>query len=278
MSRFAGPVVTHAAFCKNSLMTSHTTARHDNLKGKVALITGAGKRIGRALAVALAEHGVHIVAHDRSQMEPDILKVCNEVAGCGAKSWSILADLEKPEEYETLVARARQAAGSLDILINNASIFLPNTLMDVGFSDVTRHMQVNAWVPFVLSREFARTAGRGKIINLLDTKLRGQDPEHTAYILSKHLLAVLTTMCAREFAPDITVNAVAPGLILPPVGKDESYLDRLAQALPLKRHGGPNDIAEAVLYLLRSDFVTGQVIYVDGGRHLSEEAHGPNPD
>jgi pteridine reductase len=248
-----------------------------DLKEKVALITGASKRIGRALAIALAEEGVNIVAHDRRSQETETAKVCGEVEKCGARSWKVIADLEKPEEYETLVARALRAAGSLDILINNASIFSPSALMDVGFGDVTRHVHVNAWAPFVLSREFARLVRRGKIINLLDTKIAGQDPAHVAYILSKRLLADFTGMCALEFAPGITVNAVAPGLILPPAGKDESYLDELAQKLPLKRHGKPDDIADAVLYLLKSDFVTGQTIYVDGGRRLLEGGNGPDP-
>jgi NAD(P)-dependent dehydrogenase (short-subunit alcohol dehydrogenase family) len=249
----------------------------NGLQGKVALITGASKRIGRALAIALAEEGVDIVAHDRRSLEAETAKVCGEVEDCGARSWKVIADLEKPEEYESLVALALQAAGSLDILINNASVFFPNTLMDVGFGDLTRHLHVNAWTPFVLSREFARLARRGKIINLLDTKIAGHDPAHVAYILSKHLLAVLTGMCALEFAPEITVNAVAPGLILPPAGKDDAYLEQLAQKLPLKRHGGPGDIADAVLYLLRSDFVTGQTIFVDGGRRLVEDGNGPDP-
>jgi NAD(P)-dependent dehydrogenase (short-subunit alcohol dehydrogenase family) len=256
-------------------MTGHTVKPAErgssSLKGKVALVTGASKRIGRALAIALADEGVNVVAHDRKAMEAETVKVCDEVVKCGARAWSIVADLERPEEYESLIARAMKAAGALDILINNASIFLPNTLMDVGFGDVTRHLQVNAWAPFVLSRDFARLADRGKIINLLDTRITGYDRSHVAYVLGKRMLSVLTTMCALEFAPGFTVNAVAPGLILPPAGKDENYLAGLAEAVPLRKHGGPGDIADAVLYLLRSDFVTGQIIYVDGGKHLGEE-------
>lgn len=262
-------------------MTSHIAAQYgvlNKLQGKVALVTGASRRIGRALSMALAEEGVNIVAHDRRDLEQETAKVCDEVVGCGAKSWNVSADLEKPEEYETLIARAQRAAGSLDILVNNASIFQPGTLMDIGFSDLMRHLHVNAWTPLVLSREFARLAGRGKIINLLDTKITGYDREHVAYILSKQMLASLTTMCATEFAPAVTVNAIAPGLILPPSGKDESYLESLAQTIPLRRHGAPVDIADAALYLLKSDFVTGQIIYVDGGRHLREESNGPNRD
>ncbi len=110
----------------------------------------------------------------------------------------------------------------------------------------------------------------GNILNLLDTRIAGTDPTHFGYILSKQVLAALTEAMAQEFAPGITVNAIAPGLILPPPGKDQRYIDDLAKALPLKRHGAPSDIAEAALYLLASDFVTGQIIFVDGGRRLME--------
>ncbi len=261
-------------------MTSHSTDQSapGPLKGKVALITGASRRIGRAIAIALAEEGVNVVAHDRKARESETIKVCGEVSDCGAKSWRVIADLEKPEEYEMLVAQSLRTAGSLDILINNASIFLPSTIMDVSFGDVMHHMHVNAWTPFVLSREFARLSGRGRIVNLLDTNIIGNDRAHVAYILSKQMLGSLTRICAMDFAPNITVNGVAPGLILPPNGRDEAYLEQLAGGVPLKRHGNPRDITGAVLYLVKSDFVTGQVIYVDGGRHLLEGEHGPDRD
>jgi pteridine reductase len=262
-------------------MTRHAGEQgvmQNTLQGKIALVTGSSRRIGRAIALALAEKGVHIVAHDRRSLESETIRVCDEVVGCGARSWRVIADLEKPDEYAPLIAKALQIAGSLDIVINNASLFLPNTLMDVEFGDLIRHVQINAWAPFVLSREFARLAGRGKIINLLDTRIQGYDLAHVAYITSKHMLSVLTKMCALEFAPAITVNGVAPGLILPPPGKDERYLEQLARTTPLKRHGSPEDITKAVEYLLTSDFVTGQIIFVDGGQHLLEEGNGPHPD
>ena len=257
-------------------MTSHLERGNteQRLKGRIALVTGASKRIGRALAIALAEEGVDVVAHDRTGLEAETLKVCDEVKACGARSWRITADLERPEEYETLVRRAMNEAGSLHILVNNASIFLPGPLSDMAFSDVVRHMQVNAWTPFVLSREFARLAGGGSIVNILDTRIDGSDRAHRAYILSKQMLASLTKMCAEEFAPAIRVNGVAPGLILPPAGKDEHYLDDQAATVPLKRHGGARDVIDAVLYLISTDYVTGEIIHVDGGRHLREYGHG----
>ncbi len=259
-------------------MTSHSAAQGvpGKLKGRTALITGASKRIGRAIAIALAEEGVNIVAHDRKALEPETARVCGEVADCGSRSWNVQADLEKPEEYETLIARALKASGSLDILINNASIFLPGTVMDIGYEDVVRHMHVNAWTPFVLSREFARLARSGTIVNLLDSNITGHDEAHVAYLLSKQMLASLTKICALEFAPDITVNGVAPGLILPPNGRDEAYLDARAKTLPLRRHGSTADIADAVLYLVKSGFTTGQILYIDGGRHLLENGNGQN--
>ncbi len=247
------------------------------LEGAVALVTGAGRRIGRTIALALAKEGADIVVHGRAG-GGELDRVRDEVAAIGSRSWIVEADLEKPAEYGTLIERARAAAGSLDILINNASIFLPGTVGNMTLSELTRHLHVNAWTPFSLMRDFAARVARGKVVNLLDTKIVGYDREHVPYILSKQLLASLTMLCALEYAPNITVNAVAPGLILPPAGKDEAYLDQAARTLPLRRHGNPGDIADAVIYLLKSDFVTGQVMYVDGGRHLREGGYGPDSD
>ncbi len=248
----------------------------DVLRGQTALVTGAGKRIGRAIAEALAAEGVNIVAHypaDRGETED----LCKELTRLGVQSWAVRADFEKRDEYESLIARSLELSGSLDILVNNASIFHAGACDAVQFFDVVRHFQVNAWAPFQLSRDFYRLIRKGKIVNLLDSRITGYDFQHVAYIVSKHALWLLTSMTAIDFAPDVSVNAVAPGLILPPPGKDESYLDQLSEAVPLKRHGAASDIAEAALYLLRSDFVTGQVINVDGGRHLMEYGVGSYP-
>ncbi len=242
------------------------------LAGRTALITGAGKRLGRALAVALAEEGAQIVAHDRKALEEETDKTCSEVNECGARSWKIIADLERPAEYEDLIERAFLMAGTVDILVNNASIFTPGGLQEMTFPDLVRQVQVNAWAPFVLSRAFSARVQRGSILNMLDTRIAGHERTHAAYLLSKKMLAELTVMCALEFAPRVTVNAVAPGAILPPAGKGQEYLEELAKQLPLKRHGGPEDIVDAALYLLAGRFVTGQVLYVDGGKHLLGEA------
>jgi pteridine reductase len=241
----------------------------ESLAGKTALITGGVRRIGRATALALASEGVNVVIHIRDDTSvPEASGLLEEIRGRGVEAWTVAADLAKPQDRESLIERAGRAAGALDILINNASVFRPDAIDNVTFDAVVAHMQVNAWAPFALSREFARQVGRGQIVNILDTKIAGYDFAHTSYIMSKQALALLTRMTALEFAPDIIVNAVAPGLILPPPGEDEAYLDRLAATVPLRRHGGPNDVADTILFLLKSDFITGQIIYVDGGWHL----------
>jgi pteridine reductase len=239
------------------------------LTGKTALITGAARRIGRETALTLAEEGANVVVHYR-RSEAEAKELVRELEQRGVKAWTVQADFEKPEEYETLIERSLQMAGVLDFLVNNASEFPMDTLDTLDFAGLVSNVQVNAWVPFVLTRAFAQKIGRGKVVNLVDSRIRGSDWQHVGYILSKHSLAVLTRMTALQYAPNVTVNAVAPGLILPPPGKPESYIDALASTVPLRKHGDPQDIADAIVFLLKSDFITGHVIYVDGGRHLKE--------
>src|SRR5262249_61979846 len=134
---------------------------------------------------------------------------------------------------------------------------------------LVRDTPAHARAPFTRTRAFPRQAASGKVVNFIDAQVSGSDLTHASYILSKHLLATLTTMTALQYAPGITVNAVAPGLILPPEGKDDVFLDGLARSLPLKRHGSLAEITRAVLFLLHSDFVTGQMIYAHPARHFT---------
>lgn len=241
----------------------------NSLGGRTALVTGAGKRIGRAIALSLAEEGVDVVVH-YNRSGKDARDLAGELQSRGVRAWHLKADLGNPEEYSTLMERSVKAAGSIDILVNNASIFPASTLSSVTFEDLTESMRVNAWVPFSLSRDFFTLCGKGDIINILDTRVDGYDWNHVAYILSKRALSLLTRMTAAEYAPAVRVNAVSPGLILPPPGEESSYLSDLTHTVPLKRHGDPEDIASAAVFLLKNDFLTGAVIPVDGGRHLKE--------
>ncbi len=241
------------------------------LTGTTVLVTGAARRIGRAVSLALGSRGANLVVH-YSRSASAAASLVTELQALGARAHAVQADLAIPEEAEALVSRARERTGELDALVNNASMFEPETLDAAALEGLVRNVKVNAWAPFVLTRALARQGGRGKVVNLLDARLAGLDLGHAGYFLSKHLLAVITRMSAVAFAPRLSVNAVAPGLILPPPGEDESYLARLARRLPLERHGGPEDVARAVVFLLESDFITGQVVFVDGGQHLREAA------
>lgn len=241
--------------------------------GKTALVTGGAKRLGSAISLGLAKSGCNVVIHYSASSE-EAQALCKDIEKLGVKAWAVDADFSDADGAKGLVRRAVQRAGRLDFLINNASVFPSDTMENVTFDSAVSCFKINAWAPFLLCREFAEEIGRGKIINLLDTRIVGYDWAHVAYIWSKHSLSIMTRMCAVEFAPGITVNAVAPGLILPPEGKDESYLDRLKDTVPLKRYGNPDEIVRAVQFLLESDFITGQVIYVDGGRHIREAGGG----
>jgi NAD(P)-dependent dehydrogenase (short-subunit alcohol dehydrogenase family) len=246
-----------------------------SLAGTTALVTGAARRLGRAVALGLADAGADVALHYSTSGDA-AEQLAAELRHRGRSAWTLRADLADPDAVASLIPRAREQAERLDILVNNASIFPADGLREARREDLLRCLEVNAWAPLALSRAFAENLGRGAIVNFLDTRIVGYDWKHVSYIISKNALALLTRMMALEFAPAVAVNAVAPGLILPPPGEDESYLDALADTVPLKRHGDAQDIVDAVIYLLQSEFVTGQIIYVDGGRHLMEYERGPD--
>lgn len=245
----------------------------ESLQSKRALITGAAKRIGKATTLALAEQGVDVVLHfNTSAREAEA--VAEEARSKGVRAWTLSADLARADAAEALIGRAIEQFGPLDILISNAAIFPQNTLTTVTPEDFDVAFRVNALAPFLMARCFASQGRKGAIVNFLDARIVDYDCNNVAYHVSKRTLFALTRMMAIEFAPNVRVNAVAPGLILPPEGKDETYLEQLASTNPLNRYGGVDDVADTVVFLLRSDFVTGQVIFVDGGRHLRGNVYG----
>ena len=243
----------------------------DSFAGMRALVTGGSKRLGRETALALGRAGTRLVIHYNSSAQP-AEALCEELRDLGSEGVPLQADLSDPEASEGLFDASWDAFGGLDILVNNASIFPSGRLNDMGLEDLHQNLHVNAWAPFVLTRAFWRrirgTEGRGAVVNLLDTRLIGGDLAHSAYHFSKATLAEMTTLSALEFAPELQVNGVAPGAVMPPEDFGDDYLDQLTVDLPLKRRGYPKDISDATLYLLGASFVTGQVIFVDGGRHI----------
>ena len=241
--------------------------------GKTALVTGAARRLGREIALALARAGVKVVVHHNRAQEA-ARQTVDEIRAGGVEAWALQADLTEPASVEQLFARAVEVAGPVDMLVNSASVFPANRVLDISPADLAESVQLHATAPLQLSRALAAQGRAASIVNLLDSRIADYDREHASYHLGKRLLFTLTRMLALELAPRISVNAVAPGLILPPAGEDESYLKMLAHTNPLDRHGDAEDITDAVLYLLQSRFVTGQVLFVDGGRHLRGCVYG----
>lgn len=239
----------------------------NSLAGKTALVTGAARRLGRAMALALAVRGARVAVH-YSRSEAEAVAVCEEIRRIGGSAWPVQGDLSRGGQAESIFRDSVAQAGPVDILINNASIFEQDTLWGMTEESVLLNLRIHAMAPLSLAREMARQGVSGHIVNLLDTRMTLYDKEHASYHVSKRVLLTLTRMLALELAPQIAVNGIAPGLILPPAGQDESYLKRLVHTNPLMRHGGPEDIVDAVLFLLRSRFITGQVLYVDGGYHM----------
>jgi pteridine reductase len=231
-----------------------------------ALITGATSPIGMAIVHAFAGEGLNILVH-YNRSEKQALKLCAELEKKKVKAWPVKADFRGEGEAESLVKQAEKLAGTIDILVNNASIYTRSNIDKVTYGDLSGNMLVNAWTPLVLGRALRKT-GRGRcMVNILDSRITGGDAEHTGYIISKTVLETMTRMMALEFAPAVRVNGVAPGLVLTKQSAGQKYR-ALAGSLPLKRYCSPDDVAEAVLFLIRSDLITGQIIYVDGGRHI----------
>lgn len=241
--------------------------RDISLAGRTALVTGAARRLGRTMAVALAGQGAGVVVH-HNRSEPEAVALCEEIRKLGGGVWRVQGDLADTQQAEQVFRESIAQAGRIDILINNASTFESDTIWDATEDSILSNIRIHAMAPLTLARQMAGQGGEGHIINLLDTRVAVYDREHASYHISKRVLATLTRMLAMELGPKIAVNAIAPGLVLPPIDQDASYLEKLAYTNPLKRHGQPQDVTDAMLFLLRSRFITGQILYIDGGYHM----------
>ncbi len=241
------------------------------LKGSVALVTGGAVRIGRALALALAGRGARVALHYGSSRDAAAMTLA-AIHELGGSAEAFQADLRTPERAEELMEEVAARLGRIDILVNCAATFAPASIADTTEALWDEQFSVNLKAPFFLSRSFARHVGTerpGQIVNIADWRAVRPDPRCLAYSLTKAGIVAMTQGLALALSPNIRVNAIAPGSILPPPGRDESYLERLAGKIPLRRHGAPGDVAAALLYLVSAHFVTGQVLFVDGGDHLT---------
>lgn len=240
------------------------------IEGKVALVTGAAKRVGRSIALALAEHGAELVIHYRDS-EREAQEVLALAKRAGGKPVAVRGDLSIAADAERLIQTAVQAFGRIEILVNSAAIFHRTPFETLTAEEWDHFLNVNLKAPFLLCRqagEIMLRQGRGKIINLADIAGMKAWAEYIPYSVSKAGMISLTQGLAKALAPSIQVNAIAPGAILLPEGTTPEEREQAIRRVPLKRLGSPEDIARAAIYLIQNDFITGEVLTLDGGQHL----------
>ena len=237
----------------------------------LALVTGGLHRVGAAIAARLAAGGYDLALHAHRIGGPDPA-LAEAIAANGVESAIFAADLAIPGEVESLIGQVKAHFGRApDALVNSASIISEGQWSDLSRPELARHLDVNFIAPMLLTQSFAAAlAGDrpGAVVNIVDQRIANPPVDQAAYTVSKLALASVTRVMARAFAPAVRVNAVAPGNTLPADGYQEAQWQRLADAMPLERNSAPEDIAEAVAYLLAAPAVTGQTLFVDGGANL----------
>jgi NAD(P)-dependent dehydrogenase (short-subunit alcohol dehydrogenase family) len=240
------------------------------LTGRVALVTGAAKRIGRSVALRLASEGADVIVNYRnSKAEAD--EVVTQISATGRRAMAVRADVAKRTDVLALFATVEKEFGRLDILVNNAGMFFRAKFEELTEEQWDTILDANLKSQFLCSQTAApllRRSGQGRIINFASLGGLLAWPAYTHYCVSKAGVIMLTRCLARALAPEITVNAVAPGTISFPGDAPEIAEDFIRRA-PMGRTGGPADIDDAVMFLVQAPFVTGQVIVVDGGRTLT---------
>jgi glucose 1-dehydrogenase len=242
-----------------------------DLQGKVALVTGGAHRIGRGLVLALAEAGCDVVLHYNGSAEA-ARQTAQEVAALGRRIVLQQANLAEASQMAQLIESAvLQELGAVQILLNSAAIFPEDSLLELTLAGWERTMQVNLTSPLFLTQAFASALPeemRGVVINMTDWRTARPYHKRFSYSVAKGALNAFTLAAANALAPRIRVNAIALGAMLPPPERDEDYLADLVAELPLQRAGGIEPIAQAMLYLLQNEFVTGEIVRLNGGAHL----------
>lgn len=238
--------------------------------GKVALVTGAGRRVGRALALALGDAGCRVAIH-YSKSEKDALETASLIQSMGSEAITVQADLEDPAQIESLAAAVAEQLGPIEILVNSASIFEKIALEDISVENWDRHFAINLRAPFLLAQAMQSqltSDSPGKIINLNDW--RTARPTRFAYGITKTALSGLTRTLALSMAPNVQTNEVALGAILPPsdIPLDQPHSEIEIDLGPADRMGSLNEVANAMMMLIQNDFITGETVHVDGGRHI----------
>lgn len=237
---------------------------------KSALITGAAKRLGKMIALSLAEEGYEILLHYNSS-EEEAINTKKEIEALSVPCKLIKRDLMK--SAKDLIKEAREISKGLEVLVNSASIFKKENPMELNEENFFETIKINSFIPLDLSIQWKKEINKGIIINIIDARVHQFDFTHFSYGLSKKILYQITKQLAFFFAPEVRVNGIAPGIFLPPEGEDEKYIENILKLVPIRRKGEKKDLKKALKYLIENDYVTGQIIYVDGGRHLGKNIY-----
>lgn len=239
---------------------------------RVALVTGAARRVGRAIALELAAHGWDVAVHHHRSVEA-AQSLCAELQAMGVRAAPVAADLADDAAVSALLPQAAAALGGVDALVNNASLFEFDDAANFSPRLAQRHYAVNVVAPVRLAQalhaHLRERGASGCVVNLLDQKLHNPDPDYLSYTLSKAALQAATVALAQALAPVLRVVGVAPGLMLPSGPMTEAEFARVHDATPLARGATPQDVAQAVRWLLDAPAVTGCSVLVDGGQHLA---------
>ncbi|MEY4481259.1 MAG: hypothetical protein RIQ84_421 [Pseudomonadota bacterium] len=244
---------------------------------KIALVTGAAKRLGKAIAIGLAKDGWDVAIHYGNSKDA-AAETVQEILATGQRGVALQADLSDEKQASQLIARCAEALGTPTCLVNNASLFQYDVASSFSYAALDRHMITNVAAPLILSRDLYRQHAKlkiaggevpsGVIINLLDQKLANLNPDFLSYTLSKAALHSATTLLAQSFAPILRVVGVAPGITMVSGDQSEDGFVKAHAMTPLGKSSAPEDIAGAVVYLAKSNAITGTTLYVDGGQHL----------
>lgn len=237
---------------------------------RVALVTGGAKRLGRAIALALAEAGFDLAIHHRSSGE-DAEALVGEITRLGRRCAAFQADLMLEAEVAALLPRVRGALGPVGVLVNNASAFERDEWDDATREGWDAHIEPNLRAPFVLMQDFARAlpeGAEGVVVNMLDQRVLSLTPHFVSYTVSKAGLWALTQQMALALAPRIRVNGIGPGPTLPSPRQTMAQFERQCASVPLRRGTAPLEIGAAVVALVALPSVTGQILALDGGQHL----------
>ena len=235
----------------------------------LALVTGGWRRIGAAIARRLAADGWDLALHAHHGDAFDA-EFATELEASGAQVRGFAGDLTDADFPARLLREVEAASGAPGLLVNSASIFRDDRLATLTAGSLDAHFRTNLYAPLLLTQAFAATLGdaQGSVVMLLDQRVRNPGPDQLAYSLSKQALHASVRTLARDLAPRIRVNGVAPGLVLPTADYDDAQWERLAALMPLERLPTPDQIADAVAWLARAEAVTGQTIFVDAGANL----------